>query len=384
MSSLQQTPQGERVHIALFGRRNVGKSSLINALTGQTVSIVSEVKGTTTDPVSKAMELLPLGPVVFIDTPGLDDEGDLGSLRVQRTLDILNKTDLAILVTTAEAGIGSCERQLVERLREKKLPFVTVLNQIDRLVPDPEAIRAITGETGSPVLAVSSVTREGIDGLKSALIKAVPDADGDRRIIGDLLQPGDLVVLVTPIDSAAPKGRLIHPQQQVLRDILDTGAAAVVTQVPQLAGVLGGLTAPPRLVVTDSQAFGPVSAIVPQTVPLTSFSILFARYKGDLATLKAGADAVAALKDGDRILIAEGCTHHRQTDDIGTVKIPRMLEKKTGKRLVFDQTSGIQYARNLVWEGTTHVHAAQARSSRTVTVRIFNCFEYAFVYNLDG
>ncbi|MBO7653927.1 MAG: 50S ribosome-binding GTPase, partial [Kiritimatiellae bacterium] len=214
MSSLQQTPQGERVHIALFGRRNVGKSSLINALTGQTVSIVSEVKGTTTDPVSKAMELLPLGPVVFIDTPGLDDEGDLGSLRVQRTLDILNKTDLAILVTTAEAGIGSCERQLVERLREKKLPFVTVLNQIDRLVPDPEAIRAITGETGSPVLAVSSVTREGIDGLKSALIKAVPDADGDRRIIGDLLQPGDLVVLVTPIDSAAPKGRLILPQQQ--------------------------------------------------------------------------------------------------------------------------------------------------------------------------
>ncbi len=347
MSSLQQTPQGERVHIALFGRRNVGKSSLINALTGQTVSIVSEVKGTTTDPVSKAMELLPLGPVVFIDTPGLDDEGDLGSLRVQRTLDILNKTDLAILVTTAEAGIGSCERQLVERLREKKLPFVTVLNQIDRLVPDPEAIRAITGETGSPVLAVSSVTREGIDGLKSALIKAVPDADGDRRIIGDLLQPGELVVLVTPIDSAAPKGRLILPQQQVLRDILDTGAAAVVTQVPQLAGVLGGLTAPPRLVVTDSQAFGPVSAIVPQTVPLTSFSILFARYKGDLATLKVGADAVAALKDGDRILIAEGCTHHRQTDDIGTVKIPRMLEKKTGKQLVFDHTSGIQYARNL-------------------------------------
>ncbi|MBP5319535.1 MAG: [FeFe] hydrogenase H-cluster maturation GTPase HydF, partial [Kiritimatiellae bacterium] len=295
----------------------------------------------------KAMELLPLGPVVFIDTPGLDDEGGLGGLRVQRSLDILNKTDVAILVTTAENGIGPCETRLLERLREKKIPFVTVLNQIDRFPPSDETKAAVAAQSGVPVHAVSCVTREGIEPLKIALSKIVPDETGERHLIGDLLQPGDLVVLVTPIDAAAPKGRLILPQQQVLRDILDTGAAAVVTQVPQLEGVLKGLAAPPRLVVTDSQAFGPVSAIVPETVPLTSFSILFARYKGDLAALMAGAEAVANLKDGDRILIAEGCTHHRQEDDIGTVKIPRMLTKKSGKQLVFDHTSGIQYARNL-------------------------------------
>lgn len=347
MANLNQTPQGERTHISLFGRRNIGKSSLINALAGQNVAIVSEVKGTTTDPVSKAMELLPLGPVLLTDTPGLDDEGMLGELRMQRTIDVLNKTDLALLVIDAEDGIGSCETELIARFQEKKLPYLLVINKSDLHQPSPEQIKEYAAKSGCPAFAVSSQTSAGVDDLKKAITKALPDPDAGRRLIGDLLSPNDVVVLVTPIDAAAPKGRLILPQQQVIRDILESNAIAIVTKEFQLKQALASLAAKPRMVVTDSQVFAKVAADTPEDIPLTSFSMLFARYKGDLTALVDGAKAVEQLKDGDRILMAEGCTHHRQDDDIGTKKIPHWLLERTGKKLTFDHTSGIQYARNL-------------------------------------
>ncbi|MCL1919690.1 MAG: [FeFe] hydrogenase H-cluster maturation GTPase HydF [Kiritimatiellaeota bacterium] len=345
---MNTTPQGERVHIAVFGRRNVGKSSLVNALTGQAVSIVSAVKGTTTDPVRKAMELLPLGPVLFIDTPGLDDEGDLGSLRVQRTHDVLNQTDIALLVVDAATGIEACETEMLDMLRAKRIPALTVFNKSD-LAPPPTTLHAPHSALRTPhsaLHAVSCVTGEGIEALKIALAHIIPDGGG-ARLVADLLAPRDIVVLVTPIDAAAPKGRLILPQQQVARDILDAHAIAVVTQPGELRQALAKLTAPPRMVITDSQAFAEAAAATPPDVPLTSFSILFARYKGDLDALTDGANAVAALRDGDRILVAEGCTHHRQADDIGTVKIPRALQQKTGKALLFDHASGIRYPPDL-------------------------------------
>lgn len=345
--SLNQTPRGERTHIAIFGRRNAGKSSLINALTGQEVAIVSPVKGTTTDPVRKAMELLPLGPILIIDTAGLDDEGALGALRVQRTRDVLNQTDIAILVLEVEHGLGNCERELAAQVRAKGLPLVVVFNKADLSAPAAAARQAVAEQLNAPVHVVSSTTKEGIEDLKLALARIVPEDDGPRRLVGDLLQPNDLVVLVTPIDSAAPKGRLILPQQQVARDILDSGAIAVVTRETELRAVLAGLAKKPRLVITDSQAFSLVAAETPADVPLTSFSILFARYKGDLEELVRGAQTVEKLKDGDRVLIAEGCTHHRQQDDIGTVKIPRWLRERTGKNLVLEHTSGMKYPRDL-------------------------------------
>ncbi len=345
--SLNQTPQGERVHIALFGRRNVGKSSLINALTNQEVSIVSDVKGTTTDPVSKAMELLPLGPIMIIDTPGLDDEGTLGNLRVQRTRDVLNKTDIALLITEAEFGLGACEREFLSLIRAKKTPLLVVFNKTDLATLSEEAVRAAAEQAQAPIHCVSSATRAGIEDLKLALAKIVPEDAGAGSLIRDLLAPNDLVVLVTPIDSAAPKGRLILPQQQTIRDILEAGAAALVTRETELQSALKSLARKPRLVVTDSQAFAKVAAETPRDVPLTSFSILFARYKGDLPTLVSGARAADALKDGDRVLIAEGCTHQRQCDDIGTVKIPRWLLRHTGKRLVLEHASGMKYPKDL-------------------------------------
>lgn len=347
MSSLNQTPQGERAHIALFGRRNVGKSSLINALTNQDVAIVSDVKGTTTDPVSKAMELLPLGPIMIIDTPGLDDEGTLGNLRVQRTRDVLNKTDIALLVTEAEFGLGACEREILSLIRAKKIPLLVVFNKTDLTAPSEEAVRAAAEQAQSPVHCVSSATRAGIEDLKLALARIVPEDAGAGPLIRDLLAPNDIVVLVTPIDSAAPKGRLILPQQQTIRDILEAGAVALVTRETELQSALKSLAEKPRLVVTDSQAFAKVAAETPRDVPLTSFSILFARYKGDLPALVSGTRAADALKDGDRVLIAEGCTHHRQCDDIGTVKLPRWLRQHTGKRLVLEHASGTKYHKDL-------------------------------------
>ena len=347
MSTLNETPQGERVHIALFGRRNVGKSSLINALTGQEVSIVSAVKGTTTDPVYKAMELLPLGPIVIIDTPGLDDEGALGELRVRRTRDVLNKADVALLVTEADCGLGECERQTLALIQAKGIPLVTVFNKSDLAAPSETVLSQVAELTQAPVHVVSSTTADGVEELKLALAKLVPEEADKLQIVGDLLSPSDLVVLVTPIDKAAPKGRLILPQQQTIRDILEADAIAVVTKEFELRETLALLGKKPRLVVTDSQVFAKVSADTPRDIPLTSFSILFARYKGDLTALVRGASALDALRDGDRVLVAEGCTHHRQSDDIGTVKIPRWLRQHTGKQLVFEHASGMRYSRDL-------------------------------------
>jgi len=345
--SLNTTPQGERVHIALFGRRNVGKSSLINALTGQDVSIISDVKGTTTDPVYKAMELLPLGPIMIIDTPGLDDEGTLGELRVQRTRDVLNKTDVAILVLEAEHGLGACEQAILALVQAKAIPLLVVFNKADLAAPQDELLRQTEGFAKAPVYTVSSTTKDGVEEVKLALAKIVPEENDKFLIVGDLLRPSDFVVLVTPIDKAAPKGRLILPQQQTIRDILESDAIAVVTKEFELRETLAALGKKPRLVITDSQVFAKVSADTPRDVPLTSFSILFARYKGNLTALVAGALAVDSLKDGDRVLISEGCTHHRQSDDIGTVKIPRWLRQHTGKDLVFEHTAGMKYPGDL-------------------------------------
>lgn len=344
-STLNAAPSGERTHLTLYGRRNAGKSSLINALTGQEVALVSPVKGTTTDPVGKAMELLPLGPVVFTDTPGLDDEGTLGAERVRRANLSLMRTDLLLLVTTAEWGVGDVEKSLLARAAEQKIPVVVIFNQCDRAVPTIE--QKATAATFGPVYEVSAATGAGLQSLKEGLARQMPDEMAHRRLLGDLLRRGEVVVLVTPIDSAAPKGRLILPQQQAIRDALDAGAQCIVVQEDALADALNNLRAPPALVVTDSQAFRRVAATVPAEVPLTSFSILFARYKGDLSILTEGAKHVEKLKDGDRILMAEGCTHHRQEDDIGTVKIPRWLLQKTGKALTFGHCSGLAWPADL-------------------------------------
>ena len=337
--SLNATPSGERVHIAFFGRRNAGKSSLVNAFTGQDLAIVSAVKGTTTDPVSKAMELLPLGPVQIIDTPGLDDEGELGTLRVQRTKLVLRKTDLAILVADATAPLGETEQALLDLCRARNIPWILVRSKADLLEAIPEA--------GADTIYVSAKTGYHIHELKELAARLALGTENRRPLVSDLLQPGDTAVLVVPIDKAAPKGRLILPQQQVIRDALEAGAAALVCRETELAAALQGLNAPPKLVVTDSQVFGKVAQIVPESVPLTSFSILMARCKGDLALTVAGAAAVRNLKDGDRVLIAEGCTHHRQCEDIGTVKIPRWLAESTGKTLQYDFCSGVEFPENL-------------------------------------
>ena len=343
MSRLHETPSGERVHISLFGRRNAGKSSLINAITGQSLAIVSEQKGTTTDPVSKAMELLPLGPVLVTDTPGLDDEGELGALRVEKARQVLGKTDIALLVVDACAGLSPEDRELLALLRERNLPRLLVMNQCDRL-PENTPRPALEGET---TLWVSAATGENIHQLKEAIAALRPASGSEKRIVADLLSPGDLVVLVTPIDEAAPKGRLILPQQQTIRDILEAGAMAAVTLETELPQTLAALKAPPRMVITDSQAFAKVSKDVPETVPLTSFSILFARYKGNLMGALRGVKALETLEDGDKVLISEGCTHHRQCNDIGTVKIPGWIRKKTGKEPEFVFTSGGEFPQDL-------------------------------------
>lgn len=335
---MNDTPSGERVHIGFFGRRNAGKSSVVNAVTGQSLAVVSEVKGTTTDPVSKAMELLPLGPVVIIDTPGFDDEGSLGELRVQKTRQILNRTDIAVLVVDAAEGKKECDEQLISLFKAKELPYLVVYNKSDLLETIPPA--------GEQEIYVSALKNEQIYELKER-IGALKEQGAQKQIIGDKLVPGDFVVLVVPVDSAAPKGRLILPQQQTIRDILDSNATAIVVKECDLAATLEKLSAPPRLVITDSQVFGQVSKIVPRDVQLTSFSILMARYKGLLDEAVKGTRAVADLKDGDTVLIAEGCTHHRQCEDIGTVKIPKWLREKTGRDLIFKTCSGTEFPEDL-------------------------------------
>lgn len=337
--SMNATPSSNRVHIGFFGRRNAGKSSVVNAVTGQNLAVVSEVKGTTTDPVQKAMELLPMGPVVVIDTPGIDDEGALGELRVKKTKQILNKTDVAVLIVDAVEGKKQADEELIGLFQTKEIPYLVVYNKMDLLETVPVAA---DGE-----IYVSATEKKEIYELKERIAHLAVVDDTKKQIVGDLLQPSDFVVLVVPIDSAAPKGRLILPQQQTIRDILEADAVSVVVKENELKHTLEQLGKKPRLVITDSQVFEKVDADTPKDIMLTSFSILFARYKGNLAQAVGGAAAIRNLKDKDKVLISEGCTHHRQCDDIGSVKIPRWLKQFTGKELEIELSSGTEFPENL-------------------------------------
>lgn len=337
--SLNATPSGERVHIAFFGRRNAGKSSLVNAFTGQSLAIVSDVKGTTTDPVSKAMELLPLGPVQIIDTPGIDDVGELGALRVEKTKQVLRKTDLAIVVLDATAPMDQADQALLALIKARELPHILAFNKADLLETVPEC--------QENTIYVSAKTGYHIHELKELAASLAQAAAQERPLVRDLLDPGDTAVLVVPIDKSAPKGRLILPQQQVIRDVLEAGASALVCRDTELSQTLAALAAPPKIVITDSQVFGKVDKLVPPAVPLTSFSILMARYKGDLPLTVAGVAALKTLREGEKVLIAEGCTHHRQCEDIGTVKIPKWLEGYTGKKFQYAFTSGGEFPEDL-------------------------------------
>ena len=342
--SLNNTPSAERVHIGIFGRRNAGKSSVINALTGQSLAIVSDVKGTTTDPVLKAMELLPLGPVVMIDTPGLDDEGELGALRIQKDYQVLNKTDIAVLVVDGTIGMTGEDCAILDRIKDKQIPYVVVMNKADLIEDRTFSAQNIPASLSSDhVIWVSAADKTNIHELKELIAALAPTEDNKLRIVGDLIHPSDFVVLVVPIDKAAPKGRLILPHQQTIRDILEADATAIVVKEHELRETLDSLGKKPSLVITDSQVFAKVSADTPRDIPLTSFSILFARYKGNLTTVVNGARTLDTLEDGDTILISEGCTHHRQCDDIGTVKLPRWIQNHTGKHLNFEFTSGTEF-----------------------------------------
>ena len=344
--SLNATPSSERVHIGIFGKRNAGKSSLINAITGQNLAIVSEAKGTTTDPVYKAMELLPLGPVMIIDTPGIDDEGVLGSLRIQKAYQVLNKTDIALVIIDAAVGPSAEDLRLIKRINAKKIPLLIVINKCETINEDKKtAYQALL--PNRKLLFVSAEQKLNIFELKEAITQTVPADENKAQIVADLLSPSDFVVLVVPIDSAAPKGRLILPQQQTIRDILEADAAAIVVKENELTNTLQNLGKRPKLVITDSQVFKKVAAETPADILLTSFSILFARYKGNLQTAVQGVTALESLEDGDKILVGEGCTHHRQCDDIGTVKLPRWIKEYTGKNPEFIFTSGTEFPLNL-------------------------------------
>ena len=345
--SLNTTPSGERTHIGIFGRRNAGKSSLINAITNQSLAIVSEQKGTTTDPVYKAMELLPLGPVMLIDTPGIDDEGDLGALRIEKAYQVLHKCDIALLVVDAAVGISEEDKRLWQEITARKLPSLLVLNKAETLSEMQQALTTMAAlKLTKHCFLVSTKTKRNINELKEAIASLQPH-ETPRQLIGDLISAGDIVVLVTPIDSAAPKGRLILPQQQVLRDVLDNSGMAVVVQESELAAALAKLAFAPKLVVTDSQAFAAVNKIVPPTIPLTSFSILMARYKGSLKQAVRAVRVLDEIKDGDKILISEGCTHHRQCQDIGTVKMPAWVRQYTKAQPEFCFSSGTEFPADL-------------------------------------
>lgn len=335
--SLNSTPNANRIHIGIFGKRNAGKSSLINALTNQPIAIVSDVAGTTTDPVSKAMELLPLGPVVITDTAGIDDIGELGKMRVERSLSQLAKTDIAVYAVSCENDIDDSDRKVIERIKQMNIPLILVRTKLDKVTD----FALQSGE-----IALSSATGEGIEELKKALVLSLPDKE-KSCLISDIIGEGDTVLLVIPIDESAPKGRMILPQQQVLREALDCKAVAIATQPDTLLHTIDCLKNPPKLVITDSQVFGRVSKMLPDSIPLTSFSILMARYKGILDTASKAAMSVESLNDGDKVLISEGCTHHRQCGDIGTVKLPAWIKKHTGKELEFEFTSGTDFPDNL-------------------------------------
>ena len=336
---MNSSPRSHRVHIGFFGRRNVCKSSVVNAFTNQNLAVVSSVKGTTTDPVYKAMELLPMGPVMIIDTPGIDDRGELGSLRVEKTKQVLNKIDVAVLVVDSTQGLTDYDKELISLFRERNIPYVVAYNKID--------LNEVTDHLKENEIAVSALDNTGINSLREKVANLTSNKTSERKIIGDLLTPGDIVLLVIPIDSAAPKGRLILPQQQVIRDVLDSGAVAVVCKEDEIQQTLNNLNKKPRVVVTDSQAFEKADKATPKDIYLTSFSILMARFKGFLETAVKGASKISKLKNGDRVLIAEGCTHHRQCEDIGSVKIPKWLGEYTNKNLEISLVSGTEYPEDL-------------------------------------
>lgn len=362
---LNSTPSSERVHIGFFGRRNAGKSSLVNAVTNQDLAVVSDRPGTTTDPVTKAMELLPLGPVVIIDTPGFDDEGELGKLRVKKTSQVLNRVDCAVLVTDITKELGECEMQLIELFKQKNIPFITVGNKCD----------LTESKTDSSRFPVSAKNNTNVHELREKIAKLVEVKDQTLKIVGDIIKPNELAVLVIPIDKAAPKGRLILPQQMVIRDILEAGACAAVVRETELKDTLERLVSKPAVVITDSQAFAQVNADTPQDIRLTSFSILMARYKGFLETAVKGAAAINKLKDGDKVLISEGCTHHRQCGDIGSVKLPALLKKTTGKELAITLTSGKEFPEDLSgFDLVIHCGACMI-TEREVTYRMRNAVD---------
>lgn len=344
---MDSTPVANRARIAFFGRRNAGKSSLMNAVAGQPVSVISAVPGTTTDPVHKTMELLPLGPVVLTDTAGLDDEGALGALRVEKAQEELRRTDLAVVVADAAAGLGDFETAFIAALRARRVSFVVVLTKTDVAPVTEETLAAVRAQAAAPAAAVSAATGAGIEALRNLLAETARPDTAEIGLTSGLVREGQIAVLVTPIDKAAPKGRLILPQQQTIRDILERDAVALVTKEQELRFTLQSLREPPAVVITDSQAFWKVAADTPKTVPLTSFSILFARQKGDLAQLVRGVRRIAALRPGERVLIAEGCTHHRQSDDIGTVKIPRWIRNLAGAEIAFDWCAGLDFPRDI-------------------------------------
>ena len=349
--SMNTTPSGERIHIGFFGRRNAGKSSLVNAVTGQNLAVVSDTKGTTTDPVRKAMELLPVGPVLIIDTPGYDDEGSLGRLRVERAQDILGESDFAVLVADPLEGIGEDDIKMALRLDESEIPWILAVNKSDAIGEEERSFETIKERipslTEDRLIFVSAKTGENVWSLKEKIGAMAVKKAAEKRLVGDLIKPMDLVILVIPIDKAAPKGRLILPQQQTIRDILDAGAIPVCVRNTELSDLMKRMPEPPAFVITDSQVFEEVAAIVPDHIRLTSFSILMARYKGFLSDAIEGAHRIDSLKDGDRVLIAEGCTHHRQCDDIGTVKLPRWLRSHTGKDIQIATSSGREFPKDL-------------------------------------
>lgn len=358
---LNQTPRAVRLHIAFFGKRNAGKSSLINAITNQQIAIVSDVKGTTTDPVYQSMEILPLGPCELIDTAGLDDDSELGVLRVNKSLAVLNKADIAVYVADATEPFNEADEEILTRIRAKNIPIILAVNKADCT---PVSASEWEKRFGARAVAVSAKTGVGVKALIAAIGESSPSGEDKFKLVGDLVSPGDCVVLVTPIDKAAPKGRLILPQQQVIRDILESDAISILTKEHELRQTLSMLNKKPRLVITDSQAFLKVAADTPRDIPLTSFSILFARNKGDLVELVRGAKAIRRLKDGDKILVAEACTHHQQSDDIGRVKIPRWLREMTGKELVFETATGCTFGSDIT-QYALIVHCGACMINRT-------------------
>ena len=388
--SLNDTVRADRIHIAFFGKRNAGKSSLVNAVTNQELAIVSDVKGTTTDPVYKAMELLPLGPVVMIDTPGYDDEGELGKLRVRKADQVMNKTDIGVLVADATTGLSDEDIQLAERLTKKNIPFVIVFNKSDMVsnttvsadnvksTTEDEAQKAFNGKeviykniTGKdvPCIYVSALNKTNIHELRE-LIASVKPENSERRLIGDLIEPSDMIILVMPQDEAAPKGRLILPQVQMIRDILDEHGMSLCVQTEETARAIASLKEKPKLVITDSQVFKKVAEAVPEEIPLTSFSILLARYKGYLDSALKGVKAIKELKKGDKVLISEGCTHHRQCNDIGTVKIPKWLKEKLGFEVEYDTSSGTEFPEDLsAYKAVIHCGGCML-NEREITYRI--------------